>query len=92
MLGFLKLWEGLEAVLYSFKAVCVRSYSQVFQGFTTQTRAPSGWSTISIGYRLIESYQLAGERLSINLLEIYLIERNAVEAGVGGHVFLKGRG
>ena len=68
-------------------------HSQLLQGFTTQTRALSGWSTIAIGYRLIESYQPTGERLSIDLLEMNLIERYAVEAGVGGgHVFLKGRG
>ena len=45
------------------------------------------WSTIAIGYRLIESYQPTRKRLSIDLLEINLIERYAVV-----HVFLKGKG
>ena len=87
MLGFLKLWEGLEAVLYAFKAVCVRSHGQLLQGFTTRTRALSGRSTISIGYRLIESYQPTGKRLSIEFV------RKTCRGGCsGGHIFLKGRG
>ena len=87
MLVFFKLREGLEAVLYAFKAVCVRSPSQLLQGFTTQTRALSGRNTIAIVYRLIESYQPTGQRLSINLLEMNLIERYAVDAGVGWGMF-----
>ena len=53
---------------------------------------PRFYDTIAIGYRLIESYQPTRERLSIDLLEMNLIERYAVEAGVRWHVFLKVKG
>ena len=44
--------------------------------------AGSSWSTIALGYRRIESDQPKWEKVSIDLVEINMIDRYASEAGV----------
>ena len=90
--GFPQAVGRVEAVSYAFKALFLGSIVRYSNVLPHKLEHCQGGAHLLWGcYSLIESFQPKWKRLSIDLLEINIIERYAEDAGVEGNVFSEGR-